>query len=120
MSCKCSDSLFIEDVDLNMLLSNVLDNAIEYLNSHNLVDKYIDVNIIEHQNILIVSVKNPTYKSFKYDSNMGTTKKDKLNHGYGLSIVKNIVNRYDGNVEFESSNNTFSVNILLKGDTSIC
>lgn len=120
VSCKCSDSLFIEDVDLNMLLSNVLDNAIEYLNSHNLVDKYIDVNIIEHQNILIVSVKNPTYKSFKYDSNMGTTKKDKLNHGYGLSIVKNIVNHYDGNVEFESSNNTFSVNILLKGDTSIC
>lgn len=120
VSCKCSDSLFIEDVDLNMLLSNVLDNAIEYLNSHNMVDKYIDVNIIEHQNILIVSVKNPTYKSFKYDSNMGTTKKDKLNHGYGLSIVKNIVNHYDGNVEFESSNNTFSVNILLKGDTSIC
>ncbi|WP_289100742.1 GHKL domain-containing protein [uncultured Catenibacterium sp.] len=120
VSCKCSDSLFIEDVDLNMLLSNVLDNAIEYLNSHNLVDKYINVNIIEHQNILIVSVKNLTYKSFKYDSNMGTTKKDKLNHGYGLSIVKNIVNRYDGNVEFESSNNTFSVNILLKGDTSIC
>lgn len=120
VSCKCSDSLFIEDVDLNMLLSNVLDNAIEYLNSHNLVDKYIDVNIIEYQNILIVSVKNPTYKSFKYDSNMGTTKKDKLNHGYGLSIVKNIVNRYDGNVEFESSNNTFSVNILLKGDTPIC
>lgn len=33
VSCKCSDSLFIEDVDLNMLLSNVLDNAIEYLNS---------------------------------------------------------------------------------------
>ena len=120
VSCKCSDSLFIEDVDLNMLLSNVLDNAIEYLNSHNMVDKYIDVNIIEHQNILIVSVKNPTYKSFKYDSNMGTTKKDKLNHGYGLSIVKNIVNHYDGNVEFESSNNTFSVNILLKGDTPIC
>lgn len=120
VSCKCSDSLFIEDVDLNMLLSNVLDNAIEYLNSHNLVDKYIDVNIIEHQNILIVSVKNPTYKSFKYDSNMSTTKKNKLNHGYGLSIVKNIVNRYDGNVEFESSNNTFSLNILLKGDTSIC
>ena len=75
VSCKCSDSLFIEDVDLNMLLSNVLDNAIEYLNSHNLVDKYINVNIIEHQNILIVSVKNLTYKSFKYDSNMGTTKK---------------------------------------------
>lgn len=120
VSCKCSDSLFIEDVDLNMLLSNVLDNAIEYLNSHNMVDKYIDVNIIEHQNILIVSVKNPTYKSFKYDSNMGTTKKDKLNHGYGLSIVKKIVNHYDGNVEFESSNNTFSVNILLKGDTPIC
>lgn len=118
--CKCSDSVFIEDVDLNMLLSNVLDNAIEYLNSHDLVDKYIDVNIIEHQNILVVSVKNPTYQSFNYDSNMGTTKKDKLNHGYGLSIIKNIVNRYDGNVEFESSNNTFSVNILLKGDTPIC
>lgn len=65
-------------------------------------------------------MKNPTYQDFKYDSNMGTTKKDKLNHGYGLSIIKNIVNRYDGNVEFESSNNTFSVNILLKGDTPIC
>ena len=103
-----------------MLLSNVLDNAIEYLNSHDLVDKYIDVTVIEHQNILVVSVKNPTYQDFKYDSSMGTTKKDKLNHGYGLSIIKNIVNRYDGNVEFESSNNTFSVNILLKGDTPIC
>ena len=115
VNCKCSKNIFIEDLDLNILLSNLLDNAVEYLNTHDINNKFIDIKIIEHKSIFIISIKNPTNQSFQYNNDMKTTKKDKINHGYGLSIIKNVVNKYDGNIDFESENNIFHVNILLKG-----
>lgn len=119
VNCKCSKNIFIEDLDLNILLSNLLDNAVEYLNTHAINNKFIDITVIEHNNIFIISIKNPINQSFQYNNDMKTKKKDKINHGYGLSIIKNIVSQYDGNIEFESEKNIFHVNILLKGDKHI-
>ena len=85
------------------------------MNTHDINNKFIDIKIIEHKSIFIISIKNPTNQSFQYNNDMKTTKKDKINHGYGLSIIKNVVNKYDGNIDFESENNIFHVNILLKG-----
>lgn len=119
INCKCSKNIFIEDLDLNILLSNLLDNAIEYLNTNEIDHKFIDMTIIEHKNMIIISIKNPINELFQHNNGLKTTKKDKNNHGYGLSIVKNVVNQYHGHIELESTENIFHVNVLLKGGDHI-
>lgn len=44
---------------------------------------------------------------------METTKDNKKLHGIGLKSVKNIVERYDGEISFDTEQNEFCVTILL-------
>ena len=42
-----------------------------------------------------------------------STKEDSENHGYGLKNIKKTVEKYDGYIEDDHANNTFSVDIIL-------
>ena len=42
-----------------------------------------------------------------------TTKKDKINHGYGLENIKYVVFKYNGKVTTEYENGCFSLKIEL-------
>lgn len=42
-----------------------------------------------------------------------SNKKDKKNHGIGLSSIKRIVESYDGFIEIKTENKKFEVNILI-------
>jgi two-component system sensor histidine kinase AgrC len=42
-----------------------------------------------------------------------TRKSDKRNHGFGLSSVKQIVEKYNGDVWWESEKESFTLNINL-------
>lgn len=42
-----------------------------------------------------------------------STKEDSENHGYGLKNIKKAVEKYDGYMEDDHANNTFSVDIFL-------
>lgn len=47
-------------------------------------------------------------------SDLRTTKKDTMNHGIGISIIKGIVKKYDGDVLFKDNGNSFKVKLFLK------
>lgn len=114
IKCNCSRKIFIDDLHCNILITNLVDNAIEYLNSHEFLEKYIHCVIIEHKEFLVISIENSIASSFQYNQSMPTSKEDKINHGYGLSIIRSVVNLYDGNMTLEQKNNMFCINILLK------
>lgn len=106
-----NDHYEIDDVDLVTLLFNLIDNAIEAC--EDIDDKYIKIEMTDKYNCLYVEIIN-SKDSLVDHSLLKTTKKDKLNHGIGISIVQNIVKKYKGSVIFEDKKEYFRVKLFLK------
>lgn len=106
------ENINIDDIDLVTLLFNVLDNAIEACEK---LDKkrFIHIKIFEKYNCIYVEVINSKNKYIN-SIHLKTTKEDTLNHGIGITIIKNIVNKYKGDVLFEDNGSTFRVKMFLK------
>lgn len=107
-SMNCSNQMFIDEVDLCSLVFNLLDNAIYELNNHSELDRKITFSMKQVNNELFIKVRNPL--SVKKD--LASEKKDKVNHGLGLEIVRKIVDKYDGEIEV-TQNDEFIVEIML-------
>lgn len=104
--------------DLNILLGNLLENAIEA--AERTENKYLNVSITLQKGILRIRIDNSfvtestSYKEERDESRiLQTTKKRKELHGIGLKNVKKIVESYNGNMELHMENDIFSVNIIL-------
>ena len=99
--------------DMNIILGNLLDNAIE--NSLKTDDPKIDIVIKYNMGVLCINVIN----SCIHDQNIVngkyiSTKKDKDKlHGYGIINVKKCVAKYNGTVVFGSDDNSFKAEVLL-------
>ena len=106
INLNCDDKLtdIIYKDHFNQLLSNLLSNAIKY----NIKNGFIDININETKNQLIIGVSD-SGKGIK-KSNIdriferfyrGQTEEE--GSGIGLAIVKHIVATYDGKISIDSS-----------------
>lgn len=107
----------IDSVDLCIILSNCLDNAIEACIK--ITDKTIDKKIVITSYIkdlyLIIEVSNTTTDKIKYKNNkIISTKKDRNNHGIGLSNMEMIIKKYNGILDIITEENKFTLNIMLK------
>lgn len=109
------EDIGIEDVDLVTLLFNILDNAIEGCEKIE-GQKYIYIKIYEKYRCCYLEVINSKDPNVDH-SDLKTTKEDTMNHGIGISIIKNIVKKYDGDVLFEDNKETFRVKLFLKIDS---
>ena len=104
------DQISINQEMLCGLLFNLWDNAIEA--SSDITDPgiYFSMNkvkgYIEIGNKIVCSVlaNNP---------DLGTTKRDAENHGVGMGIIRQIVQRYDGNLTILERDNWFAVSAIL-------
>ena len=85
----------IERYDFCVALGNLLDNAVEAArNVVNPDDRYISVSIITADNSLIINIENSSERISNPD--LKTDKKNVLLHGYGISNVKAISEKYGG------------------------
>lgn len=101
------------DIDLCVLLSNLLDNAIEA--STKVIFPCILLTITSEKNYLCIMVKNKiNYSVLENNQDLKTTKSDKLKHGLGLYSVSQIVKKYDGIKNYYEENNYFIADIWLK------
>lgn len=100
--------------DICVILGNLLDNAIEATEKSQ-EDREIDVCIIYKKGKLKISVKNPLIGKVEKngEGEFISNKKDKQNHGIGLSSIKKVVESYDGFIEIKSEDKEFKVNILI-------
>lgn len=113
INIQCQEALFINDLDLNIILSNLLDNAIEYVSLHNSISSYVSFKVIEHEEILLIYCENSLDSKWHMNS-FKTHKSDKINHGYGIKNIKNVVMKYNGFIKIETIDQKFSISILLK------
>lgn len=105
--------LKIENVDLTIILGNLIDNAIEALKKEEkkrklfIKIKYADSN-------LMLEMKNTCSVNDVCLKNIKTTKRDKENHGLGIKNVKEVVKKYDGNLDLQLNDGEFIANALVK------
>lgn len=101
------------EYDLSILLSNLLDNAIEAC-QRNKSDSQIILTISDVAGYYRITVKNTIEKSeLKTNKKLKTRKKDKKQHGWGLKSVHDIAEKYEGNVDIYENDGMFIVNTLL-------
>jgi len=104
--------------DINVLLGNLLENAIEA--ARQTEEKYLRVDIILKRGILKIQIEN-TFMSeniVKEKRKEGgtvflTTKKAKEKHGIGLKSVRKIVEMYNGTMVVIPQNDIFCVKLIL-------
>ncbi len=102
--------------DINVLLGNLLENAIEAAKQSE--QKYLSVDIALKKGVLKVQIDNSfSNVEILHKEDGGkvflSTKKRKEQHGIGLKNVKKIVESYHGSVEIETDKDIFSVKVYL-------
>lgn len=100
------------DLDLCVLLGNALDNAIEGVSGEGSNEIYLELRNVD--NFFMISVKNTIINSvLEYNPNLISTKNEKELHGLGILSMKEVVQKYNGSIEFYESDNKFCCDMLL-------
>ena len=107
-----SQRIFIDDLDITVLIANLLDNAIEAAAEFK-GEKYIDFSFITEKENLIIVLSNPTVNVIDKRTGLRTTKPDKANHGYGMISIESIIEKYNGYFNWSCTDGVFSVTIIL-------
>lgn len=103
----------VDEMDVSILLSNALDNAIR--GCQGAESPKIEVVIGTRKAFTYIIVKNSIAKSVLADNpDLKTDKKDKLIHGFGIMSIRKIVEKYRGGVEFREEGRTFITEIWLE------
>lgn len=109
--------LDIAAFDWNIILGNLMDNAIEA--AKNSADKYLQVTIRYGKGMLYIAIKNTfSGELVKAGDHYLSTKvcagtEDAPLHGLGLRNVRRIVDKYDGSMELGDKEGIFTVRILM-------
>lgn len=107
---RCSDK--IQEVDMVGLLHNLLDNAIEACEQiEEEAERKIIFSMNDAEGKLCILVKNTIVEG--KDITFETTKGSKEEHGIGLKIVKDFVQKYDGNITTQIEDKWISIQVMI-------
>ena len=100
--------------DISIILSNLLDNAIESSEKLKDIKPEIVLNITEKSGYYSILIKNRIAESvIKSNKQLHTTKTDKQHHGYGLKTVRVLAESHNGMMDVYEKDGYFIVNIML-------
>lgn len=105
--------LMMKKEDLVILLTNLLDNAIEACKKID-GDKIIQFKMVIEGEYFILSIKNPMNKSLKKkETRILSSKKDWRNHGIGLLNIENVVRKNHGTSSIKCEDGIFSFSAMI-------
>ena len=105
---------FMKDADIYVLFGNALDNAIEAVTNLAADKKVIGVSLKRVNGFLAVNIHNYYEKDIVIsDGLIQTTKDDRLRHGYGMSSMRAICDKYGGDMVVKTEDKVFTLNILF-------
>ena len=107
----------IEIVDLSIILTNLLDNALHALKQINRGDLSIRINY--RKDILFIIIQNSYNGNLRYENGELITTKCEEGHGRGLKLVEKAVDKYDGLLKLSHSETKFSAEVLLYADRNL-
>lgn len=113
---KNISKICINPVHLNIILSNLLDNAIHAcLQLPESSQRKVEISLKMEQEYFYIKVRNSSMPVYFIEGTLPqTTKSDKEHHGLGLETIKRLVLAYDGILHCEYSNEEFVFIARLK------
>lgn len=105
----------ISDMDLCILFSNLLKNALEAARLYNGDEKEVTVFIKGLGSTYFIYVKNPCNQAPKIDQNKFITiKEDKENHGFGMLNIEQVLKKYGGAISYDYKAPYFIASIYIE------
>ena len=105
---------WIDTVDLYLIFCNMLDNAIEYLETVT-EERRISMGIKTAGQMIFIHQENGLYGDIRtVDGIPVSTKGEAHDHGFGIRSIIATVERYSGNVTVSAQNGKFSVDIIFQ------
>lgn len=102
---------FMTPIDVTTIFGNLLDNALESAKNCG-AGSFITVKINPFHDFIVASIENSMKGSIPPFNTRPETKK-KGNHGYGLVNVEKVLEKYNGNIQYESRQNVFCAKIMF-------
>lgn len=108
-----TEGLSFEKVDLCAVFANALDNAIESCMDFPEKEREIVLETKAKKGLFVLEVKNPCRIALKKGELPKTSKTDAKNHGLGLCSIREIVERYGGDMEMKAEDGVFELFLYL-------
>ena len=106
---------FMDVTDLYVMLGNIIDNAINAVRQipeHS--RRSIYVNIHAEKKLLLIQTENPFNGTLEFlDGLPRTNTGDEFNHGFGMSSIRMIAEKYGGSVNTRAEGGVFYLNVVL-------
>lgn len=105
--------------DIGIILSNLLQNALEACEKmKERGQRYILLSGRQKKNFFLIEVRNSFQGAVRFDRRTGlpvSTKQEAGSHGIGLSNVRQVAEKYQGDVDIQVTEQEFCVTVLLQG-----
>ena len=106
--------MFKNSSDIISLIGNILDNAISYLSKNKVDNNEINFSTGYEGSYSIIKCRNNILDSVLFNNPLlKTDKKDKDNHGKGITIINSIAHKYNGDVIIKEKNKEFIITVIL-------
>lgn len=102
---------FVEPLDISTIFGNAIDNAMEACEKLAEDQRLITVKAESVRDMLLITIENSTLSEVQPIE--GTTKQDPFLHGFGISNIKNAVEKYGGQCSFRQEDGTYRLKILI-------
>lgn len=113
LDVKIPEKLEIPSIDMTIILGNLLDNALNAVNKVKR-DRFINLKMKFDKGRLLIQADNPYAGEINEENGkLLTTDDDKDNHGIGLENIRKVIQKYNGTMDIDYSDNLFSVSLLL-------
>lgn len=106
---------FMRVEDIYAIFGNALDNAVTaVMQLSHPEQRVISVKILEQNQLLMIQIQNYYEGKLEFDRGLPrTTKKNKVDHGYGMKSIRYTAEKYDGIVTVQEKNHIFMLQILI-------
>jgi two-component system, LytTR family, sensor histidine kinase AgrC len=109
------DNLGIDDLELCVIVGNCLENAIDACNKlSDSEPRFIDIKATIDKGFLVIKIANSFTGLVQKQGDRFISSKDSTDSGIGLSSVKTLANKYQGQCLISFEKHVFKVSISLK------
>lgn len=111
---KFPEKVNLTDMELCTMFSNLFLNAVTAVQELDPTKKIITFETSCFEKSLIIKISNPVSKKAQINNNIPiTSKKDKSIHGFGSMNIREVVEKYSGDIKYSCDDEKFEVEIYL-------